>query len=61
MIDLGDDTTDNGVSKLVFTILSAAVKRDERARGRFLGGAVPWAHREPLTGRSRWTRTRRRC
>jgi DNA invertase Pin-like site-specific DNA recombinase len=50
MIDLGGDTT-GGVSKLVFTILSAVaeperdcareritgVKRDQRQRGRFLG------------------------
>ena len=56
MIDLGGDTTGNGVSKLVFTILSAVaeaerdrtrervaeVKRDQRQRGRYLGGAVPW-------------------
>jgi putative DNA-invertase from lambdoid prophage Rac len=65
MIDLGGDTTGNGVSKLVFTILSAVaeaerdrtreriaeVKRDQRARGRFLGGAVPWAHRRTVDGR----------
>ena len=52
MIDLGGDTTGNGVSKLVFTILSAVaeaerdrtreriaeVKRDQRQRGRYLGG-----------------------
>ena len=51
MIDLGGDTTGNGVSKLVFTILSAVaeaerdrtreriteVKRDQRSRGRYLG------------------------
>jgi DNA invertase Pin-like site-specific DNA recombinase len=56
MIDLGGDTTGNGVSKLVFTILSAVaeaerdrtreriaeVKRDQRSRGRFLGGRVPF-------------------
>jgi putative DNA-invertase from lambdoid prophage Rac len=55
MIDLGGDTTSNGVSKRVFTILSAVaeaerdrtrervaeVKRDQRQRGRYLGGAVP--------------------
>ena len=49
MIDLGGDTTGNGVSKLVFTILSAVaeaerdrtrervaeVKRDQRQRGRY--------------------------
>jgi DNA invertase Pin-like site-specific DNA recombinase len=58
MIDLGGDTTGNGVSKLVFTILSAVaeaerdrtrervaeVKRDQRQRGRYLGGAVPWGY-----------------
>jgi DNA invertase Pin-like site-specific DNA recombinase len=56
MIDLGGDTTTNGVSKLVFTILSAVaeaerdrtreriteVKRDQRQRGRFLGGTAPF-------------------
>jgi putative DNA-invertase from lambdoid prophage Rac len=56
MIDLGGDTTGNGVSKLVFTILSAVaeaerdrtrervsgVKRDQRQRGRYLGGKAPW-------------------
>jgi putative DNA-invertase from lambdoid prophage Rac len=50
MIDLGGDVTSNGVSKLVFTILSAVaeaerdrtrervaeVKRDQRTRGRYL-------------------------
>jgi DNA invertase Pin-like site-specific DNA recombinase len=59
MIDLGGDTTDNGVSKLVFTILSAVaeaerdrtheriteVKTDQRKRGRYLGGKVPWGYR----------------
>src|SRR3954469_18749351 len=59
MIDLGGDVTSNGVSKLVFTILSAVaeaerdrtreriadVKRDQRARGRFLGGTVPFGYR----------------
>jgi putative DNA-invertase from lambdoid prophage Rac len=53
MIDLGGDVTGNGVSKLVFTILSAVaeaervaeVKADQRARGRFLGGSVPFGWR----------------
>jgi putative DNA-invertase from lambdoid prophage Rac len=59
MIDLGGDTTGNGVSKLVFTILSAVaeaerdrtreriaeVKADQRRRGRFLGGSVPFGWR----------------
>jgi putative DNA-invertase from lambdoid prophage Rac len=60
MIDLGGDTTGNGVSKLVFTILSAVaeaerdrtreriteVKRDQRQRGRYLGGTVPFGYRQ---------------
>jgi DNA invertase Pin-like site-specific DNA recombinase len=59
MIDLGGDVTGNGVSKLVFTILSAVaeaerdrirerisdVKRDQRSRGRYLGGTVPFGYR----------------
>src|SRR3954468_2835290 len=56
MVDLGGDVTGNGISKLVFTILSAVaeaerdrvrdrvrdVKRDQKERSRFLGGAVPF-------------------
>lgn len=56
MIDLGGDVTGNGISKLVFTILSAVaeaerdrikerirdVKADQRQRGRYLGGSVPF-------------------
>src|SRR3954465_11318385 len=59
MIDLAGDVTGNGISKLVFTILSAVaeaerdrtreritdVKRDQRTRGRFLGGTVPFGYR----------------
>ncbi|MFC7478671.1 recombinase family protein [Dankookia sp. GCM10030260] len=59
MIDLGGDVTGNGISKLVFTILSAVaeserdrtrervtdVKRDQRQRGRYLGGKVPYGYR----------------
>jgi putative DNA-invertase from lambdoid prophage Rac len=59
MIDLGGDVTGNGISKLVFTILSAVaeaerdrirerisdVKRDQKARGRYLGGTVPFGYR----------------
>ena len=58
MLDLGGDVTGNGVSKLVFTILSAVaeaerdrirervsiVKTDQRDRGRFLGGSVPFGY-----------------
>jgi DNA invertase Pin-like site-specific DNA recombinase len=56
MIDLGGDVTGNGISKLVFTILSAVaeaerdrirerirdVKTDQRSRKRYLGGKVPF-------------------
>lgn len=56
LIDLGGDVTSNGISKLVFTILAAVaeqerdriieritiVKQDQRARGRYLGGKVPF-------------------
>lgn len=56
MIDLGGDVTGNGISKLVFTILSAVaeaerdrirervstVKADQKRRGRYLGGRVPF-------------------
>jgi putative DNA-invertase from lambdoid prophage Rac len=59
MIDLGGDVTGNGISKLVFTILSAVaeaerdrirervtqVKRDQRQRNRYLGGFVPFGFR----------------
>jgi DNA invertase Pin-like site-specific DNA recombinase len=58
MIDLGGDVTNNGVSKLVFTILSAVaeaerdrtrerirdVKSDQKQRNRFLGGSVPFGY-----------------
>jgi putative DNA-invertase from lambdoid prophage Rac len=58
MIDLGGDVMGNGVSKLVFTILSAvaeaerdrirerisAVKADQKARGLYLGGSVPFGY-----------------
>jgi len=56
MIDLGGDVTGNGISRLVFTILSAVaeaerdrireristVKADQKGRGRYLGGKVPF-------------------
>src|SRR5215213_10664468 len=59
MIDLGGDVTSSGISKLLFTILSAVaeaerdrirerisdVKRDQRQRGRYLGGRVPFGFR----------------
>ena len=59
LIDLGGDVTNNGISKLVFTILAAVaeqerdrtreritqVKADQRQRGRYLGGKVPFGYR----------------
>ncbi|OAN48319.1 recombinase family protein [Magnetospirillum moscoviense] len=59
MLDLGGDVTGNGISKLVFTILSAVaeaerdrirerivtVKADQRERGRYLGGRIPFGWR----------------
>ena len=56
MIDLGGDVTSNGISKLFFTILSAVaeaerdrirervttMKADQRTRGRYLGGKLPF-------------------
>jgi putative DNA-invertase from lambdoid prophage Rac len=64
MIDLGGDVTGNGISKLVFTILSAVaeaerdrirervtqVKRDQRQRNRYLGGIVPFGFRVSKDG-----------
>ena len=64
MIDLGGDVTGNGISKLVFTILSAVaeaerdrtreriteVKRDQKARNRYLGGAIPFGYRLDAQG-----------
>jgi putative DNA-invertase from lambdoid prophage Rac len=64
MIDLGGDVTGNGISKLVFTILSAVaeaerdrireristVKADQKARGRYLGGKVPYGYRLVMDG-----------
>lgn len=58
MIDLGGDVSGNGIAKLVFTILSAVaeaerdrirertatVKADQRRRGRYLGGSVPFGY-----------------
>ena len=59
MVDLGGDVTTNGVSRLVFTILSAVaeaerdrtrervaeIKADQKARGKFLGGYAPFGWR----------------
>jgi DNA invertase Pin-like site-specific DNA recombinase len=59
MLDLGGDIAGNGLSKLFLTIAAAfaeaerdrirerivGVKRDQRARGRYLGGKVPYGFR----------------
>jgi putative DNA-invertase from lambdoid prophage Rac len=64
MVDLGGDVTGNGISKLVFTILSAVaeaerdrirerirdVKADQRQRQRYLGGKVPFGWRVGTDG-----------
>jgi len=64
MIDLGGDVTGNGISKLVFTILSAVaeserdrirenvrhVKADQRSRNRYLGGTAPFGYRVSESG-----------
>jgi putative DNA-invertase from lambdoid prophage Rac len=64
MIDLGGDVCGNGISKLVFTILSAVAeaerdrirervqttKSDQKARNRYLGGIVPWGFQKAADG-----------
>lgn len=64
MLDLGGDVTGNGISKLVFTILSAVaeaerdrirerisdVKADQKRQGRYLGGIVPFGFRPGSNG-----------
>jgi DNA invertase Pin-like site-specific DNA recombinase len=59
LIDLGGDVAGNGISKLFFTIISAVaeaerdrivqrildVKRDQKRRGRHLGGSRPFGFR----------------
>lgn len=65
MIDLGGDVTGDGHAKLVFTILSAVaeaerdrirdrisdVKADQKSRGRYLGGSVPFGYRVAKDGK----------
>lgn len=64
MIDLGGDVTGSGISKLLFTILSAVaeaerdrirerisqVKSDQRDRARYLGGRVPYGYERDASG-----------
>jgi putative DNA-invertase from lambdoid prophage Rac len=59
LIDLGGNVCDGGIAKLTFTILAAVaeqerdrirervsvVKKDQKARGRYLGGKVPFGYR----------------
>jgi putative DNA-invertase from lambdoid prophage Rac len=63
MLDLGGDVSSNGISKLVFTILSAVaeaerdrireriaeVKRDQRKLNRHLGGLTPFGFKKVPT------------
>ncbi len=58
MLDMGGDVTNGGISKLIFTILAAVaeaerdrlrerirdVKRDQKKRGNYLGGAIPFGY-----------------
>jgi len=58
LLDMGGDVTGNGISQLMFTMLSAfaqfererlqerirEVKRDQKSRGRYLGGRKPFGY-----------------
>ncbi len=60
LLDLGGEVTGNGIGAMVFTIMSAVaqfereriaeriadVKADQKSRGRYLGGAVPFGYRK---------------
>ena len=64
LLDLGGDTSGNGLSKLFLTIAAAfaeaerdrirerigQVKADQKARGRYLGGIVPFGYRRGESG-----------
>ena len=64
LLDLGGDISGNGLSKLFLTIAAAfaeaerdriserigQVKADQRARGRYLGGIVPFGYRRGERG-----------
>jgi DNA invertase Pin-like site-specific DNA recombinase len=64
LLDLGGDISGNGLSKLFLTIAAAfaeaerdrireritQVKRDQRDRGRYLGGTVPFGYRRGAGG-----------
>jgi DNA invertase Pin-like site-specific DNA recombinase len=58
ILDFGGDVTNNGISKFMFTMLSAFaemererirerikdVKKDQKSRGKYLGGTIPFGH-----------------
>ncbi len=60
LLDLGGEVTGNGIGAMVFTIMSAVaqfereriaeriadMKADQKSRGRYLGGAVPFGYRK---------------
>jgi putative DNA-invertase from lambdoid prophage Rac len=64
LLDLGGDVAGNGLSKLFLTVAAAfaeaerdrirervaGTKADQRARGRYLGGIVPYGHRVGADG-----------
>ena len=64
LLDLGGDISGNGLSKLFLTIAAAfaeaerdrirerigQVKADQKARGRYLGGTVPFGYRRGQSG-----------
>jgi putative DNA-invertase from lambdoid prophage Rac len=64
LIDLGGDISGNGLSKLFLTVAAAfaeaerdrirerigQVKADQKARGRYLGGKVPFGYRQDVAG-----------
>ena len=73
LLDLGGDISGNGLSKLFLTIAAAfaeaerdrirerigQVKADQKARGRYLGGKVPFGFRRGESGELSRTRPSR--
>ncbi len=65
LLDLGGEVTGNGIGAMVFTIMSAVaqfereriaeriadVKADQKSRGRYLGGSVPFGHKVAKDGK----------
>ena len=66
LLDLGGEVTGNGIGAMVFTIMSAVaqfereriaeriadMKADQKRRGRYLGGAVPFGYRVAKDGKT---------